>query len=195
MASTPRRDLGPGDLAYIPQTEPERRQHVDALLQRADRDPDRRADLLIEAAEVHVMLEEHQQAELLFTQALADGAVAAGSVHARFAWYLFDQGRDTEALELINQARKLRPDDPKVFSIIGSALLDSGRPAEAAKWFTSGLVRTFGGLADIKVADLRGDPNVIMLIRGRLDARETLGLEPDHLDDLYANYIWERRAR
>jgi hypothetical protein len=52
------------------------------------------------------------------------------------------------ALDVINQARRLRPVDPEVFNVIGHALLEHEHPAQAARWFTTGLVRALGQPAD-----------------------------------------------
>lgn len=194
MARTHRRDPTPGDLEFIPLSEPERRAHADALLRQADQIADERAQLLTEAAELHAMLGEHHQAEQLFKQALTDGGAVAGGVHGYYAAFLFDQHRATEALEVINQARKQRPTDPYVFNVIGETLLENDHPTQAAKWFTTGLVRTLGDLADIELDDLYDDPDVIMLIRGRREARQTLALAPDHLDELFERYRADKDA-
>jgi tetratricopeptide (TPR) repeat protein len=195
VARKHRRDPGPGDLEFIPLTDPERRRHADALLHRADHDPAERAQLLTEAAELYAMLGEHPQAEHLFNRALDDGGTVAGSVHGYYAAFLFDQGREAEALDLINQARKLRPVDPDVFNVIGETLLEREHPADAAKWFTTGLVRTLGDLADIELDDLYDDPDAAMLIRGRHQARRALAQPPDHLDELLQRYLADKEAR
>jgi tetratricopeptide (TPR) repeat protein len=188
VARKHRRDPEPGEIEFVPLTDPERRAHAEALVRSADQEPDARAQALAEAAELYALLGEHKRAEQLFTQALTDGGAVAGSVHGFYADYLFDQGRPDEALDLINQARKLRPTDPDVFNIIGESLLEHEHPAQAAKWFTTGLVRTLGDLAEIELDDLHFDPDVAMLMRGRHEARRALDLAPDHLDELFERH-------
>jgi tetratricopeptide (TPR) repeat protein len=159
-----------------------------SLLHRADQEGDGRATTLSQAAEYYAMLGDYQQAEHLFKLALADGAAVAGGVHGFYADFLFDQGREAEALALINQARRLCPLDPDVCNVIGESLLEHDHPADAVRWFTTGLVRHLGGLAEIELDDLRFDPDTAMLARGRHQARRALGLPVDHLDELFQRY-------
>jgi tetratricopeptide (TPR) repeat protein len=188
VARKHRRDPQPGEIEFVPLTDPERRAHAEALVRLAEKEPDARAQALAEAAELYAMLGEHPRAEQLFTRALHEGGAVVGFVHGFYADYLFDQGRPDEALDLINQARRLRPADPDVFNIIGESLLEHEHPAEAARWFTTGLVRTLGDLAEIELDDLRFDPDTAMLMRGRHQARRTLDLPHDHLDELYERH-------
>ena len=188
MARRHHRDPRPGDEEFIPLADAERREHADALRARAHDDPYERAQILAEAAEYYAMLGDHLQAEQLFKQALADGGAQAGSVHGYYADFLFDQGREPEALEMIRQARRQRPVAPDVFNAIGETLLEHDHPADAAKWFTTGLVRALGDLAEIELDDLHDDPDIAMLTRGRHEARQTMDLTPDHLDELFERY-------
>ena len=188
MARKHHRDPRPGGEEFIPLTDAERREHADALAARAHDDPDERAQYLAEAAEYYAMLGDNLQAEQLFKQALADGGAVPGRVHGYYADFLFDQGREPEALEMIHQARRLRPVDPGVFNDIGETLLEHDHPADAAKWFTSGLVRTLGDLADIELDDLTFDSDIAMLVRGRHEARRALNQPTDHLDEIFERY-------
>jgi hypothetical protein len=86
---------------------------------------------------------------------------------------------------MINQARRLDPDDPDVFNIIGETLLAHDHPQQAARWFTTGLVRHIGSLTDLHISDLRYKPDVAQLARGRHEARRILDLPTDHIDELF----------
>jgi tetratricopeptide (TPR) repeat protein len=189
-----RRSPVPGDVDYLPLSDAQRAEHAHALQRRAADFPDERAQVLCQAAEYYAMAGQADLAAQLFGQALADGGAVAGSVHGFFAAFLFAQGRQDEAFEVINQARRSRPVDPDVFLVIGETLAEAGHPAEAARWFTTGLVRYFGDLAGIDAEDLREDPDGWMLVRGRHRARQAAGLAPDHLDELAGQVQEERGA-
>ena len=169
----------------------ELRAHADALRERAEREPEDRARLLAEAAKYYAMLGEHQLAEQLYGQTLDNNGAPVGAAHGWYASFLLDQGRESEALDLINQARRLRPFDPEVFVVIGEALLDHEHPVEAARWFTTGLVRALGDLAEIELDDLAFS-DVMMLMRGRRKARRALDQPVDHLDEIFDHYRAER---
>ncbi|HZM78955.1 MAG TPA: hypothetical protein VFC19_24770 [Candidatus Limnocylindrales bacterium] len=55
------------------------------------------------------MLGEHGLADKLSQGALDGGGPVPGSVHGFYASFLFDQGRATEAFEMINEAGGLDP--------------------------------------------------------------------------------------
>jgi tetratricopeptide (TPR) repeat protein len=169
----------------------ELRAYADALKERAEHEPEDRARRLAEAAECHAMLGENQLAEQLFGQALENADAPVGITHGRYASFLLDHGREVEALDLINQARRLRPVDPVVFNLIGQALLAHEHPAQAARWFTTGLVRALGDLAEIELDDLVFS-DVMMLMRGRHEARRALDQPVDHLDEIFDRYRAER---
>jgi hypothetical protein len=101
---------------------------------------------------------------------------------------LFDAGREAEAFDVIGAARRMHLNHPIDFAMIGGALLKHGHFADAAGWYTKGLVQHAGGLAEIDLDDLLGDDNTAALVRGRHTARHALGVAPDHLDDLYDRY-------
>jgi Flp pilus assembly protein TadD len=169
----------------------ELRAHADALRKRAEGEPEDRARLLAEAAKCHAVLGENKFAEQLFGQALDDDGAPVGIAHGCYASFLLDQGREAEAFELINQARRLGPFDPEVFNLIGQALLEHGHPARAARWFTTGLVRALGDLAEIELDDLVFS-DVVTLMRGRREARRALDQPVDHLDEIFDRYRAER---
>ena len=176
----------PGDLEFNPLTNAERRAHADALTARAN-DPHRRALRLTEAAKNYALLGDNLKAEHLFKQALPDNSATPGAVHGSYAAFLFDQGRETEALTLINQARRLQPDDPEVFSLIGETLLEHQHPTHATRWFTGGLARALGDLPGIELNDLAFS-DTVRLARGRHHARRTLNQPTDHIDEIYERH-------
>jgi hypothetical protein len=97
---------------------------------------------------------------------------------------LLDQRRDQEDFDIITAARKLHPEDPEVFDVIGEALLNHGHPQQAARWFTAGLVNQLGHLTDLHVDDLRHHADLAELAQGRYRARQAIGLPHDHVDEL-----------
>lgn len=185
MARKHRNDPRPGDEDFIPFTDAERRAHADALThtheghQCADR-----AQALCQAAEYYAILGEHELAEQRFREALNIEDAEPGSAHAFYASFLLDRHRYDEALAMIAAARKRRPEDPDVFAVIGEALAEHGYPKQAAHWFTAGLVEQLGHLVDIDLNDLRHNFDLATLARGRYQARQTLGMPPDHIDAL-----------
>jgi predicted Zn-dependent protease len=185
---------GPGDRYYLPITDAERLAQAQALCQRAEQAGPERAQMLSEAAGYYALAGQAERAEHLFQAALADRGAVAGSVHGFYAEFLFTQGRETEALEVIHQARRARPSDPDVFLVIGETLDEHGYHGEAAKWLTTGLVRYYGELASIDASDLREDPDGAMLVFARHRARQAAGLSPDHLDELARQLQEEQTA-
>lgn len=71
-----------------------------------------------------------------------------------------------------------------MFIVVGEALADHGYTQQAARWFTSGLVTHLGPLTDVDMDDLIEDFDAELLARGRLQARQGLGLPQDHIDTL-----------
>jgi tetratricopeptide (TPR) repeat protein len=190
VARKHRRTAAPGDLYFLPATPGEQLEHARALHQRAEADPAARAQLLAEAAEYYTAAGHHETADQLFQEAIADGGHVAGSVHGFYAEFLFTQGRDAEALEAIDQARRARPTDPDVFMVIGETLDTHHRHTEAAKWLTTGLVRHYGDLAGITADDL-DDYDGAVLVVARRRARTNADLPPDHLDELARQHLDE----
>lgn len=194
MARKHSNDPRPGDDDFIPLTDTERRAHADALThaheghQCADR-----ADALCQAAEYYAMLGEHELAEQRFRDALNIEDADPGGVHAFYASFLLDQGRDDEALAMIAEARKLRPENPDVFAVIGEALAEHGHLQQAIRWFTAGLVEQLGHLTDLDLDDLRYNFDLANLARGRYQARQALDMPPDHID-LLAQEISQIKA-
>jgi hypothetical protein len=62
------------------------------------------------------------------------------------------------------------------------------------RWFTTGLVRALGDLAEIELDDLAFS-DVVTLMRGRHQARRALGQPADHLDELFDRYRTERASQ
>lgn len=193
MARKHRQQLAPGDLEFWPRTEDERIAHADALRRRAEAQPEERAQLLTHAAEWYTIAHRDDQADEVYRLALADGGPVAGSLHGFYASFLFEHERDADALAIIEQARKLHPTEPQVFEVIGETLNSAEYFTEAATWFTTGLVRYCGALADIDLEDLHEDRDIASLVRGRHEARQELGGPPDHLDELFAHFLDERK--
>jgi tetratricopeptide (TPR) repeat protein len=185
MARKHHKGPAPGHPDFVPLTDAQRRAHADALATSHEgHDCDLRAENLCQAAEYYAMLDEHQRAEQLFREALDIEEAEPGSVHAFYASFLLDQGRDNQALEVITQARRLNPEDPDVFNVIGDALLAHDYPQQAARWFTAGLVAQLGHLTDLHIDDLRYDFDLGQLAQGRYHARQALGQPLDHIDEL-----------
>lgn len=124
-----------------------------------------------------------------------DRAYAAGDEESRarvapfYIRTLFDAGRDDEAFEVIGAARRMPLTEPLDFAMIGGALLKRGHFADSARWYTKGLVRHVGSLAQITLDGMLADDSTAALTRGRRTARQALGVAPDHLDDLYGRYL------
>jgi tetratricopeptide (TPR) repeat protein len=185
MARKHRNDPRPGDDDFIPLTDAERRAHADALSRAHEgHHCAERADALCQAAEYYAILGDHELADQTFREALDIEDAEPGSVQAFYASFLLDRHRHDEALAMIAEARKLHPEDPDVFSVIGEALAEHGYPQQAIRWFTAGLVEQLGHLTDLNLDDLRDDFDLAILARGRYQARQALGLPLDHIDAL-----------
>jgi tetratricopeptide (TPR) repeat protein len=185
MARRRRNDPRPGDDNFVPLTDRERRAHADALSRsHAGHHCAERAEALCQAGEYYAILGDRDRAEQVFRDALDIEDAEPGTVHASYASFLLDQHRNDEALAMITEARRLRPHDPDVFSVIGEALAEHGYPQQAARWFTAGLATHLGHLTDLTIDDLRYDFDTGLLARGRYQARQALGLPQDHIDAL-----------
>ena len=183
----------PGDDEYLPHTPDERRAHADALNERAQREP-RPAFLFAQAGECYAEDGHDADAERMFRHALAEPGAPTGTLHGIYADFLFNRGRSDEALTLLHEARRLKPEAPHAHVAIGETLLEYDHPAEAARWFTAGLVDLLGSLTAIELDDLLDDVDIVMLARGRHEARQALNQPTDHLDEIYATYRAELDA-
>ena len=175
--------MAPGDRYFLPRSAEGTLAHAKELRLSGDEDLGSRAQNYTEAAEYYAMAGDEVTAEELYRAAIDDGGFVAGSVHGFFAGFLFERQRDEEALVVIDAARKLRPNDPDVFLVVGETLQMHGHHREAAGWATRGLVALFGSLADITGDDLDEDPDGALLATDRMRARQALGLPADHIDD------------
>ncbi|MCW3820145.1 hypothetical protein ONA91_37510 [Micromonospora sp. DR5-3] len=185
MARRHRNDPRPGDEDFVPFTDAERRAHADALSRsHAGHDCAEQAASLCQAGEYYAILGEHDLAEQMFRDALDIEDAEPGTAQAAYASFLLDRHRHNEAMAMITEVRRLRPQDPDVFSVIGEALAEHGYPQQAARWFTAGLVTHLGRLTDLDIDDLRYDFDTGLLARGRYQARQALGLPQDHIDTL-----------
>jgi tetratricopeptide (TPR) repeat protein len=185
MARRHRNDPRPGDEDFVPFTDTERRTHADALSRsHAGHHCAEQAANLCQAGEYYAILGEDDLAEQMFRGALDIDDAEPGSAHAAYASFLLDRHRHDEALTMITEVRRLQPQDPDVYSIIGEALAEHGYPQQATRWFTAGLVNQLGHLTDLTLDDLRYDFDTGLLARGRHQTRQALGLPQDHIDAL-----------
>jgi predicted Zn-dependent protease len=139
---------------------------------------------LCQAGEYYSIVGEHHLAEQMFREALDIEDAEPGASQAAYASFLLDRHRHADALAMIAEARKVQPDDPDVFLVIGEALAEYDYPQQAARWFTAGLVAHLGRLTDLTIDDLREDFDAEFLSRGRYRARQALNLPQDHIDAL-----------
>ncbi|MGC5054699.1 hypothetical protein ACLQ2S_24975 [Micromonospora sp. DT48] len=185
MARRHRNDPRPGDEDFVPFTDAERRAHADALsVAHAGHDCAEQAASLCQAGEYYAILGDHDLAEQMFRQALPIEDAEPGAPQAAYASFLLDRQRHDEAMAMITEARRLHPEDPDVFIVIGEALAEHGHAQQAARWFTAGLVTHLGHLTDLNLDDLRDDFDTELLARGRYQARQALELPQDHIDAL-----------
>ncbi|MEV6964449.1 tetratricopeptide repeat protein [Hamadaea sp. NPDC051192] len=185
MARKHHHEPQPGDDGFVPMTHAERRAHADALTRAHEgHQCAERADALCQAAEYYAIVGDHDLADHTFREALDIEDAEPGSVQAYYASFLLDRQRHPEAFAMIAEARKLHPEDPDLFSVIGEALAEHGYQQQAARWFTAGLVEQLGHLTDLNVEDLRHDFDLEILARGRYRARQALDLPIDHIDTM-----------
>ncbi|BCJ64804.1 tetratricopeptide repeat protein [Polymorphospora rubra] len=185
MARRSRTDPRPGDEDFVPLTDAERRAHAEALsIAHAGHNCAEQAASLRQAGEYYAILGEHDLAEQVFRQALGIEEGEPGAAQADYASFLLDRHRPDEAMAMITEARRLHPEHPDVFSVIGEALEEHGYAQQAVRWFTAGLVSHHGHLTDLDLDDLRDDFDTELLARGRYRARQSLGLQQDHIDAL-----------
>jgi predicted Zn-dependent protease len=154
---------------------------AEEMIRRIEQDEDTSPEELASVAESRRFFRENEKLDRRLEKELRDDPVG---LHASYAVALFENGHEVAALEAVNRVRKLRPTEMWVFTMLGETLLEHGHYAEAAKWYTVGLVRRCGALADIAWDELKADSEATDLVRGRHQARQVLGLAPDHLDEL-----------
>jgi Tfp pilus assembly protein PilF len=185
MARKHHHEPQPGDADFVPMTHAERRAHADALSRAHEgHQCAERADALCQAAEYYAIIGDHDLADQTFREALDIEDAEPGKVQAFYASFLLDRQRHDEAFAMIAEARKMHPEDPDVFSVIGEAFAEHGYHQQAARWFTAGLVEQLGHLTDLNLDDLPHHFDLEILARGRYRARQALNLATDHIDIL-----------
>jgi tetratricopeptide (TPR) repeat protein len=97
--------------------------------------PQKRGEILGEAADAWHRAGEHDRAFELLGQALALGGEEAGRARGDLADVLFDLGRVDEAREQVAALRRDRPPGAGPYHLAGELLEDRGEYQEALVWF------------------------------------------------------------
>jgi SEC-C motif len=133
--------------------------------------------LLVRAAEHYGMADDPARALPLLRRAVETGDRVAPDVRCYLVNGLLAAGEADEAERVAALIRHERPADPDVYLFLGEAFELHGHLADAARWFTSGVLRA-----------LRNDDasplDAVLLMQARRRARLAMGCPEDDYDML-----------
>jgi len=150
-----------------------------------------RAEYWSAAADACAMAGEHERAVLLFEQAVADGGDTTINARAALIGALLAAGQhdrvDGLLAELLRDVRAGRAKGV-VHEYVAEELEHAGRLKESLRWFSMSVkhlddpdVVSLLELEDLTLAEIGS-------LAGRARVRKTLGMLPDYLDDLSAEF-------
>lgn len=146
--------------------------------------PDERGEILVEAVTAWRRAGRPDRAYELLDQLVADGGPDGCFARAQRIDYLYEDGRDEEAApELAALARDPALDDAPC-QMVAELFAERRELERAAAWYDRSVAR----LSDAAIEALRGPEAAFsyasIVVRGRRDVREALGLPPDQMDEL-----------
>ncbi|MFJ8001836.1 SEC-C domain-containing protein [Streptomyces sp. NPDC096310] len=152
----------------------------------AERYPERREELLHDAAGEWSEAGEYGRAVALYERLLAEGPAAPELTEAFRISALWDAGRETEARAAAALLRRSRIEDAGAWNVVAELFEAKGEYRVAAEWFTAGITQALGATTPLaSAADLvTGEDDVDMLVTGRHRVRRRLGEPHDDGDEL-----------
>ncbi|MGJ5896545.1 hypothetical protein DF268_22940 [Streptomyces sp. V2] len=157
----------------------------------AERYPEERETLLLEAAGEWSAAGEHTRALALYNRLLAEGAAEPDLVDAFRIGELWEAGRTEQARAAAEAFRVRHPRHPGAWNIVAEHYEMAEETATAAECFTAALAHILG-TADV-VKGSRDSDDLESLVIGRHRVRRKLGEPHDDWDDA-AHEVHDRRA-
>jgi len=149
----------------------------------AERFPDERGELLLEAGGLWLRAGDHARAIDLFEQVVAIGGEDGEFARVSLAEGLFELGREEEALAQLDALKELPPSSPGPCEMAGELLEARARNELALVWFDLAVsLLTADERAAMRSAGASG-MYAKMIVAGRRRVRRALGLPNDELDD------------
>lgn len=165
----------------------------------AERYPEDREQLLMEAADAWSGAGEYDRAVALYERLLepeGEGCAEPDLVDAFRVGALWDAGREEEARAASTAFRKRHPRDAGAWNVVSEAFEERDETTTAAEWYTAGVTHALGTGTPVTVDTVEADPHhfdVGMLVIGRHRVRRLLGEPHDDWDDV-ADALHERHA-
>ncbi|WP_149824249.1 SEC-C domain-containing protein [Streptomyces tailanensis] len=166
----------------------------------AERHPEEREELLLEAADAWSDAGEYDRAVAVYERMLdADTAGSCSEpdlVDAYRIGVLWDAGRHEDAGAAAAAFRRRHPRHAGAWNFVAETFEAGDETSTAAEWFTAGITHALGASAAVTVETVEADPHhydVEMLVIGRHRVRRLLGEPHDDWDDV-ADVLHEHRA-
>jgi tetratricopeptide (TPR) repeat protein len=156
------------------------------LEERAEREPEERAQLLLEAAEAWQQAGELDRAAELCTQVIEFGGEDAAFARVGLAAVWYDQDRDDDAARMLDTLREENPPYAKVFQAGAEVFADMGQLETALRWYDQAYATLLAQEAAGDFDDEEFAFEAEEILGGRLYIREELGLDSDELDEAAA---------
>ena len=166
----------------------------------AERHPEEREELLLEAADAWSDAGEYDRAVTLYERLLdadtADGCSEPDLVDAYRIGVLWDAGRREDARAAAAAFRRRHPRHAGAWNFVAETFEAGDETSTAAEWFTAGITHALGASVPVTVEAVEADPHhydIEMLVIGRHRVRRLLGEPHDDWDEV-ADALHERRA-
>ncbi|MFC3576054.1 SEC-C domain-containing protein [Streptomyces yaanensis] len=165
----------------------------------AERHPEDREELLLEAADAWGDAGEHDRAIAVYERLLdpeSGGCSEPDLVEAFRIGRLWDAGQEQKARAAAVAFRRRHPRHAGAWNFVAEALEAYAGAAMAAEWYTAGVTHVLGAGAAVTVDAVEADPqhyDAEMLVVGRHRVRRLLGEPHDDWDDV-ADVLHERRS-
>ncbi|MFE9094869.1 SEC-C metal-binding domain-containing protein [Streptomyces sp. NPDC007264] len=165
----------------------------------AERHPEDREELLLEAADAWRDAGEYDHAVAVYERLLdpqSGGCAEPDLVDAFRIGTLWDAGRGEEARAAAAAFRLRHPGDAGAWNFVAEAVEAFDGAAAAAEWYTAGVTHVLGAGAPVTVEAVERDPqhfDVETLVVGRHRVRRLLGEPHDDWDEA-ADALHERRS-
>ncbi|BBC37589.1 hypothetical protein SGFS_088830 [Streptomyces graminofaciens] len=165
----------------------------------AERHPEDREELLLEAADAWSDVGEYDRAVAVYERLLdpaGGGCEEPDLVDAYRIGVLWDAGQDEAARAAATTFRRRHPGHAGAWNFVAETFEAGNETAAAAEWFTAGITHALGAGTAVTVGSVEADPHhydVEMLVIGRHRVRRLLGEPHDDWDEV-ADALHERRA-
>lgn len=163
----------------------------------AERHPEDREELLMEAADAWSEAGEYGRAVAVYERLLdpqAGGCAEPDLVDAFRIGMLWNAGREEDARAAAAAFRRRHPRHAAAWNFVAEAYEAFDAPAAAAEWFTAGVTHALGAGTPVTADAVQADPHhhdVEMLVIGRHRVRRLLGEPHDDWDEV-ADVLHER---